>query len=74
MFIVFDIMAYEIGNTSAIEWRRFILSPRKDNLCTFDKKNTKAYHDQTTKREKTIKTLKREKSVRKFKGVIMSLK
>ena len=59
MFIVFAIMAYEIGSTSAIEWRRIILSPQKDNLCKFDKKITKAYHCQATKREKQLKDVKR---------------
>lgn len=55
MFVVFAIMAYEIGNTSAIEWRRIILSPRKDNLCTFDKKIRKPTMIKLRKEKKQLR-------------------
>lgn len=55
MFIVFAIMAYEIGSISAIERRRIILSPRKDNLCTFEKKLRKPIIIKLRKEKKQLR-------------------
>lgn len=74
MFIVLPLWHMKSAVFQPLNGEGLFCRPEKIIYVHLIKKNTKAYHDQTTKREKTIKTLKREKSVRKFKSVIMCLK